>query len=82
MARAADSQDAVSYNGRQSFFATRDGQTMWAAIAIEARSGQGTEFEVLSRTGEQLIRRLQPGGGAPPGWSTTTCSTCSPATTR
>ena len=60
MARAADSQDAVSYSGRQSFFTTRDGQSMWAEIAIEARSGQGTEFKVLSLSGEQLVRRFSP----------------------
>jgi negative regulator of sigma E activity/anti-sigma factor RsiW len=60
MARAVDSQDAVSYSGRQSFFTTRDGQSMWAEIAIEARSGQGTEFEVLSQTGEQLVHGFSP----------------------
>jgi hypothetical protein len=50
----------VSYSGRQSFFTTRDGQSMWAEIAIEARSGQGTEFKVLSLSGEQLVRRFSP----------------------
>jgi len=60
MARAVDSQSAVSYSGRQSFFATRDGQTMWAEIAVEARSGQGSEVQVLSRSGEQLVHGFSP----------------------
>ncbi|HZA04428.1 MAG TPA: zf-HC2 domain-containing protein [Propionibacteriaceae bacterium] len=60
MARAVDSQHTVSYSGRQSFFVNRDGQTMWAEIAVEARSGQGTEVEVLSHSGEQLVHGFSP----------------------
>ena len=60
MKRAVDSQHAVSYSGRQSFFTTRDGQTMWAEIAVEARAGQGIDVEVLSRSGKQLVHGFSP----------------------
>ena len=60
MERAADSQNAVSYSGRKSFFTTRDGQTMWAEIAVEARAGQGIDVEVLSRSGKQLVHGFSP----------------------
>ena len=60
MARAVDSQSAVSYSGRQLFFATRDGQAMWAEIAVEARSGQGSQVQVLSQSGEQLVHGFSP----------------------
>jgi hypothetical protein len=80
MTRAVGSQHSVSYSGRQSFYATREGQSMWAAIAVQARSGQGLEVKVLSRSGEQLVYGFSPRPSRP-GWSTTTCSTCWPATT-
>ena len=60
MARAVDSQHAVSYTGRQSFYAARDGQIMWAEIAVEARSGQGSEVEVLSQSGRQVVYGFSP----------------------
>jgi len=60
MTRAVGSQHSVSYSGRQSFYATREGQSMWAAIAVQARSGQGSEVKVLSRSGEQLVYGFSP----------------------
>ena len=60
MERAVDSHHAVSYSGRQSFFTTRDGHAMWAEIAVEARTGQGIEVEVLSQSGEQLVYGFSP----------------------
>ena len=60
MQRAVDTQHAVSYSGRQSFFSTRDGRPMWAEIAVEARAGQGIDVAVLSRSGEQLVHGFSP----------------------
>ena len=60
MERAVRSQNAVSFSGRQSFFTTRDGQTLSAEIAVEARSGQGTRVRVLSQTGEELVHGFRP----------------------
>jgi negative regulator of sigma E activity len=60
MARAADSQHSVSYSGRQSFYAARGGQAMWAEISVKARSGQGSEVEVLSQSGEPLVHGFSP----------------------
>jgi negative regulator of sigma E activity len=60
MARAVESQHTASYSGRQSFFATRNGQSTWAVIAVRARSGQGTEIAVLSQSGEQLVHGFSP----------------------
>lgn len=60
MHRAVDSQHAVSYSGRKSFFAPRDGQTVWASIEVEARAGQGTRVRVISQQGEQLLDGFSP----------------------
>lgn len=60
MQRAAESEHAVSYSGRQAFFATRGDRTMRAVIEVEARTGQGSQIKVLSLTGEQLLRGFTP----------------------
>jgi anti-sigma factor RsiW len=60
MQRAAESEDAISYSGRQAFFATRGDRTMRAVIEVEARTGQGSQIKVLSLTGEQLLRGFTP----------------------
>jgi anti-sigma factor RsiW len=60
MQKAAESEHAVSYSGRQAFFASRDGRTMRAVIEVEARAGQGSQFKVLSLSGRQLLRGFTP----------------------
>ena len=60
MQRAAESEHAVSYSGRQAFFATRGDRTMRAVIEVEARTGQGSQIKVLSLTGQQLLRGFAP----------------------
>jgi anti-sigma factor RsiW len=60
MQRAAEGENAVSYSGRQAFFASRGDQTMRAVIEVEARTGQGSQVKVLSLTGQQLLRGFTP----------------------
>lgn len=60
MERAADHQHAVSYSGRQSFFASRDGQTLRADVKVEARPGQGATLTVLSQRGVELLDGFSP----------------------
>lgn len=60
MRRAADNQHAVNYSGRQSFFASRDGQTLRADVEVEARPGQGATITVLSQGGVELVDGFSP----------------------
>ena len=60
MQRAAESEHTVSYSGRQAFFATRGDRTIRAVIEVDARTGQGSQIEVLSLTGQQLLRGFTP----------------------
>ncbi len=60
MERAADNQHTVSYSGRQSFFASRDGQMLRADVEVEARPGQGATLTVLSQRGVELLDGFSP----------------------
>jgi anti-sigma factor RsiW len=60
MQRAAESEHAVSYSGRQAFFASRGDRTMRAVIEVQARAGQGSQIKVLSLTGQQLLLGFTP----------------------
>ena len=60
MQRAAESEHAVSYSGRQGFFAARGDQMIRAVIEVETRAGQGSQIKVLSLTGQQLLRGFTP----------------------
>jgi negative regulator of sigma E activity len=50
----------VSYSGRQSFLAYRDGDTMVAHVDVDARAGQGSQVKVNSQTGQQLHKGFTP----------------------
>jgi negative regulator of sigma E activity/anti-sigma factor RsiW len=60
MQRAADAAHSVSYSGRQSFLAHRNGGTMAAHIDVDARAGQGSQVKVNSQTGQQLLKGFTP----------------------
>ena len=60
MERAAETGDAVSYSGVKSFYAARGGRTMAAVLEIEARTGQGSQINVRSQTGQQLLEGFSP----------------------
>jgi negative regulator of sigma E activity len=60
MQRAAQSEHTVNYSGRQAFFASRGDRTMRAVIEVEARTGQGSQVNVLSTTGQQLLQGFTP----------------------
>jgi len=46
MQRAADAAHSISYSGRQSFLAYRNGVTIVAQIDVETRAGQGSQIVV------------------------------------
>jgi hypothetical protein len=56
MQKAAGAGDSVSYSGRQSFQAYRDGSAIVAQVDVDARAGQGTQVRVNSQRGQQLLR--------------------------
>jgi len=60
MERAAATGDAVSYSGVKSFYAARGGRTMAAVLDIESRTGQGSQINVRSQTGQQLLEGFSP----------------------
>jgi anti-sigma factor RsiW len=60
MQRAADAAHSISYSGRQSFLAYRNGGAIVAQIDVETRAGQGSQVMVISRTGRQLLKRFAP----------------------
>jgi Putative zinc-finger len=60
MQRAADAAHSVSYSGRQSFLAHRNGGTMAAQIDVDMRAGQGSQVLVNSQTGQQLLGGFTP----------------------
>jgi negative regulator of sigma E activity/anti-sigma factor RsiW len=60
MQRAADSGHSVSYSGRQSFLAYRDGRAIVAQVDVDARARQGTQVRVNSQRGQQLLRGFTP----------------------
>ncbi|HSU34485.1 MAG TPA: zf-HC2 domain-containing protein [Propionibacteriaceae bacterium] len=66
MQRAAETGDSLSYSGVKSFYGSRGGRTMAAVIQIEARTGQGSEIKVRSRTGQQLLGGFSPASIAAP----------------
>jgi negative regulator of sigma E activity/anti-sigma factor RsiW len=55
MQKAADAGDSVSYSGRQSFLAYRDGRAIVAQVDVDARARQGTQVRVISQRGQQLL---------------------------
>ena len=60
MQRAADAAHTVSYSGRQSFLAYRNGGAIAAQIDVDARAGQGSQVMVNSQTGQQLLKGFAP----------------------
>ena len=60
MQRAADAAHTVTYSGRQSFLAYRDGGAIAAQIHVDARAGQGSQVMVNSPTGQQLLKGFAP----------------------
>jgi hypothetical protein len=60
MQRAADAAHSISYSGRQSFLAYRNGVTIVAQIDVETRAGQGSQIMVNSPTGKQLLKEFTP----------------------
>jgi negative regulator of sigma E activity/anti-sigma factor RsiW len=60
MQRAADAAHSVSYSGRQSFLAYRNGGTMVAHVDVDARAGQGSQVMVNNQTGQQLLKGFTP----------------------
>jgi hypothetical protein len=60
MQRAADAAHSISYSGRQSFLAYRNGGAIVAQIDVETRAGQGSQIMVNSQTGKQLLKGFTP----------------------
>jgi negative regulator of sigma E activity len=60
MQRAADAARSVSYSGRQSFLAYRNGGVITAQIDVETRAGQGSQVMVINQTGRQLLEGFRP----------------------
>ena len=50
----------MSYSGRQSFLAYRNGRTVVAQVDVDARAGQGSQVMVNSQTGQQLLKGFSP----------------------
>ena len=60
MQRAADAAHSVSYSGRQSFMAHRNGGVIVAQVDVDARAGQGSQVMVNNQTGQQLLKGFTP----------------------
>ena len=60
MQRAAGAAHSVSYSGRQSFIAYRNGGTIVAQIDVETHAGQGSQVMVNSLNGQQLLKGFTP----------------------
>jgi negative regulator of sigma E activity len=60
MQRAAHASHSISYSGRQSFLAQRNGRAIAAQVDVEARAGQGTQVMVINQTGRQLYEGFAP----------------------
>ena len=60
MQRAASAAHSVSYSGRQSFIAYRNGGTIVAHVEVETRAGQGSQVMVNSVNGRQLLKGFTP----------------------
>jgi negative regulator of sigma E activity len=60
MQRAAYAAHSISYSGRQSFLAHRNGRAIAAQIDVEARAGQGSQVMVINQTGKQLFKGFTP----------------------
>ena len=60
MQRAADAAHSVSYSGRQSFMAHRNGGVIVAHVDVDARAGQGSQVMVNNQTGQQLLKGFTP----------------------
>jgi negative regulator of sigma E activity len=60
MQRAADAAHSVSYSGRQSFLANRNGGVIVAHVDVDARAGQGSQVMVNNQTGQQLLKGFTP----------------------
>jgi negative regulator of sigma E activity len=60
MQRAADAAHSVSYSGRQSFLAYRNGGVIVAHVDVDARAGQGSQVMVNNQTGQQLLKGFTP----------------------
>jgi negative regulator of sigma E activity len=60
MQRAAGAAHSVSYSGRQSFLAYRNGRAVVAQVDVDARAGQGSQVMVNNQTGQQLLKRFSP----------------------
>jgi hypothetical protein len=60
MQRAAGAAHSVSYSGRQSFIAYRNGGTIVAQIDVETHAGQGSQVMVNSLNGQQLRKGFTP----------------------
>ena len=60
MQRAASAAHSVSYSGRQSFIAYRNGGTIVAQVDVETHAGQGSQVMVNSLNGQQLLKGFTP----------------------
>ena len=60
MQRAAEAAHSVSYSGRQSFLAYRNGGAIVAQVDVDARAGQGSQIKVNNQTGQQLLEGFTP----------------------
>ncbi|HEX6758675.1 MAG TPA: zf-HC2 domain-containing protein [Propionibacteriaceae bacterium] len=60
MQRAADAAHSVSYSGRQSFLAQRNGGVIVAHVDVDARAGQGSQVMVNNQNGQQLLKGFTP----------------------
>jgi hypothetical protein len=60
MQRAADAAHSVSYSGRQSFLAHRNGGAIVAQVDVDTRAGQGSQVMVNNQTGQQLRKGFTP----------------------
>jgi negative regulator of sigma E activity len=60
MQRAADAAHSVSYSGRQSFLAHRNGGVIVAHVDVDTYAGQGSQVMVNNQTGQQLLEGFTP----------------------
>lgn len=58
--RSADEVGALSYRGRQSFTAYRDGSAVAAMVDVQSVAGEGLEMHVSNLTGDPLIQHFSP----------------------
>ncbi len=60
MRRSADDAGSVSYRGRQSFTAYRDGSAVAATVDVQSMAGEGLELHVSNLVGDPLVQHFSP----------------------